>query len=105
FFPHGSFELARVASAFRSLASSTALTPWNFRLWTLIVPSSLHAAAPAASAIRTIARKAGRMLHDRNHIACHRPTMKGQEGLDSQEGLERQARRESFPACRCPIPE
>src|SRR5712664_1378181 len=69
FLPHGSHELSCVASAALRRAVSTALTPLNVSLWTLIVPSSLHAAAEIARAMSAQAQQLRRMRGYRT-ITC-----------------------------------
>src|SRR3954469_2520401 len=59
--PHGIFELSRVASAVLRRPASTALTPLNLRLCTLIVPSSLHAEAAIANTTSVERRTETRM--------------------------------------------
>src|SRR3954468_6063587 len=60
FLPQGIFELWWVASASLRRDWSTALTPLKVRLWTLIVPPSLHPVRHA-SATRTNANTETRM--------------------------------------------
>src|SRR5690242_19956317 len=53
----GTFACSRVASAFRSWATSTDVTPLNLRELTLTVPSSLQAAALNVAARQRTGRR------------------------------------------------
>src|SRR5712692_2662827 len=70
FFPQGILEFARVASAASSRDESTALLPVKVSLWTVTVPSSLHAAATRRRASPLTRRMPRPMATAQIHNAC-----------------------------------
>src|SRR5712691_2113188 len=80
FLLQGIQELWWVANAPFRRASSTALTPLNDRLWTLMAPSSIHPTAELARAARARTRNLTRMASKENHNSCRAESQEAESG-------------------------